>query len=150
MVSVDFAAGFIAGEGTFTVQTNQSRNRIHPEFSVMIHEKDKDTLDALRKFFDSIGSVYDRTDIDNCWHWRVQGQDELLTLIDILDQCESWKVTEKYDQYVTWRRLVELYTEEYHTKQSTKIEMAELARDELNVGLGKSESSWNDFIDSLR
>lgn len=150
MVSIDFAAGFIAGEGTFTVQTSQSRNRIHPEFSVMIHEKDKETLDALQELFDGVGSVYDRTNVDDCWHWRVQKQDELLTVIEKLDQCDTWQVTEKYDQYTTWRRLVELYTDEYHTSQSTKIEMAELARDELNVGLGKSEESWDEFIAGLR
>lgn len=149
MVSIDFASGFIAGEGTFTVQTNASRNRIHPQFSVMIHEKDKKTLEALRDKFDGIGSIYDRTSVDDCYHWRVSSQDDLLTLIEELDEADGWKVTEKYDQYQTWKEVVKLYTEEYHTAQETKIEMAKLCRDELNVGMGKSEESWNEFIDTL-
>lgn len=144
---IDFITGFLAGEASFTVQANTSANRIYPVLSVIVHEKDVETLYAIQEFFDA-GAVYDSP--DNCKMWRVNNQKDLQAVVEELDQCESWQVTEKYDQYITWRRLVELYTEEYHTSTETAIEMAELARDELNVGLGKSESSWNDFIDSLR
>jgi len=101
----------------------------------------------VRDYFDA-GAVHDSP--DGCKMWRVNSGEELQKVVEELDQCDTWKVTEKYDQYVTWRRLVKLYTEEYHTSTETAIEMAELARDELNVGLGKSESSWNEFIESLQ
>jgi hypothetical protein len=150
MVSKDFAAGFIAGEGTFTIITQAERGRIYPQFSVAIHKKGKETLDKLQELFGGIGSVYDRTDIDDCFQWRVQNQKELPKVIDVLDDSESFKVTEKYDQYQTWRQIVELYVEKYHTPTENAVEMAELARDELNVGLGKSEESWDEFISLLK
>jgi hypothetical protein len=144
---IDFIAGFLAGEASFTVQTNVSKNRVYPVLSVIVHKKDKATLEMIRDYFDA-GAVYDSP--DDCKMWRVNNKKDLQTVVEELDQAESWQVTEKYDQYVTWRRLVELYTEEYHTSTETAIEMAELARDELNVGLGKDEASWNEFINSLR
>lgn len=149
MVSLDFVAGFLSGEASFTVYTREERGTISPRLSVMVHEKDKDTLYALKDFFDA-GEVYDRTDFDDCYHWRVSNGDDLQAVVERLDECDTWQVTEKYDQYQTWRRLVELYTKEYHTTTETRIEMAELARDELNVGLGKTQEDWDEFIESLR
>jgi len=144
---IDFIAGFLAGEASFTIQTNEEKGRLFPVLSVIVHKKDEQTLKEMRNYFNA-GSIYDSP--DDCKMWRVNNKEDLRKVVEKLDKCETWKVAEKYDQYQTWRQIVELYTERYHTSTENAIEMAELARDELNVGLGKSEESWDDFISLLK
>jgi hypothetical protein len=149
MATADFITGFLAGEASFTVHTRvrDGSPRIKPVLSVIIHEKDEATLEAIQSFFDGVGAIYDHR--EDCKNYQVKNQEGVQKVVEKLDQCDTWKVTEKYDQYQTWKKLVELYTEEYHTPRSNMREMAELARDELNVGLGKSEESWDEFIDQV-
>lgn len=144
---IDFIAGFLAGEASFTIQTNENKKRLFPVLSVIVHEKDEQTLKEMRNYFNA-GSIYDSP--DDCKMWRVNSKDDLQKVVEKLDECDAWKVTEKYDQYQTWRQIVELYVEKYHTPTENAIEMAELARDELNVGLGKSAESWDEFISLLK
>jgi len=152
MISTDFACGFIAGEGSFTLTTRSRRNShtITPQLSVIVHKKDEDTLKSLKEYFDC-GKIYDSgRKNEETKMWRVSNKDGLQNVLEILNGCNSWKVTEKYEQYKVWRESVNLYLVDYHTSVENRIRMAEIDRDELNVGLGKSEESWNEFISQLR
>lgn len=151
MSDIDFALGFIAGEGTFTLSMNQTDGNYYPRmrFQVRVHEKDKDAVVACKEAFEGVGSLSDISG-RNTVEWVVNSKEDLKYVRDKIDAYapDIWYSTEKYRNFEVWSDILDIHLGG-RTTASQAIEMAEMARDGLNVDNGVRREKWNEYIESL-
>jgi hypothetical protein len=149
MSLMDFAIGFMAGEGYLGVSRNyQWKPYIQPRFSIQLHERDKDTLEELQKSFGGIGKVKERNTRDHVM-WKVHTKEGVKKINNEMKNCnlEIWKKTDKYKNFKIWSEIVDIHCGET-TTTSERIKMAELAK-ELNKDAGHNNVDWEEFIARL-
>lgn len=105
--NAEFILGFIAGEGSFQVdlQKRPSRSKynvtVRPHFSLLVHEK---------KILDDIQSKIGGKIYENSPEYRldIRSINESKTLIRLVESTNSdfFKITDKYEQYLGWKRVV--------------------------------------------
>lgn len=149
MRELDFALGFIAGEGCFTVKKNTADGRVYlqPAFSVHLHKRDTEALEKLQYIFDDIGTIVDRTHHDEGKAWRVRKMSECQYMRDRIesDAPECWWNTDKAENFVVWGDIVTLHE---NKPENYKKRMAERGKD-LNRGNGHTDADWDSIIDTL-
>lgn len=150
MRETDFALGFIAGEGCFTVKKNTADGRVYlqPAFSVHLHKRDVSALENLQKTFDGVGTIVDRTHHDEGYTWRVRKMEECQYLRDKIESCapDLWWDTDKAENFVVWGDIVTLHE---NKPDNYKIRMAIRAKD-LNRGNGHTDAEWDEIITQLK
>lgn len=149
MVSTDFALGFIAGEGNFSLvkKTYSGKDKTYcaPRFQLGVDTSDSYVVLEIREVFGGIGSVYDSGDE---FKWTVNGEDDMEKMCNIIDNHDDgpWLATQKREAYQTWKKMVDIYSGGPCDDQD-RVEMARLARDEeLNVGAGGNDAEWDAFL----
>jgi len=149
MENIDYALGFIAGEGCFTVKKNRSDGRIYlqPAFSVHLHKRDRDSLEGLRETFEGIGTIVDRTHHDEGYTWRVRKMEECQYLRDKIEAYapEQWWESDKAENFVVWGDIVTLHE---NKPDNYKRRMAKRAK-HLNRGNGHTDADWDGVIEQL-
>jgi len=82
-INGDFIAGFVAGEGCFSLNyrygKNESKRYIRPLFSINLDKRDKELLKTIKQFL-QCGSIYEEQ-TTNCWTFRVYNCWELQNII---------------------------------------------------------------------
>lgn len=150
-MSLDFALGFIAGEGTFTISANRSGGLLYPKmrFSVRIHNNDKDGLLATYESFDNLGRIQDVNGRDTV-SWAVEAKDELEQLRDMIEEHapSAWWRTEKADNFRVWSNILDIHIDGRTTPEQS-VEMFKMAKDGLNVGRGIDEEQWEEYIEQV-
>lgn len=149
MSEIDFALGFIAGEGCFTVKKNTADGRVYlqPAFSVHLHRRDVGALERLRETFEGIGTIVDRTHHDEGYTWRVRKMEECQYLRDKIEAYapDSWWDTDKAENFVVWGDIVTLHE---NKPENYKHRMATRAKN-LNRGNGHTDADWDSIIERL-
>lgn len=147
----DFALGFIAGEGAFTLSMSPVDGLYYARmrFQIRVHEKDKEVVEEMREMFNNVGSI---TDIDgrDTIEWRVGSKEEMEYLRDTIesDAPEIWWNTEKARNFEVWSDILDIHLDGRTTADQC-IEMCELAKAGLNVDNGITEERWDGYIESL-
>jgi hypothetical protein len=149
MRDMDFALGFIAGEGCFTVKKNTADGRVYlqPAFSVHLHQRDVRALKKLQETFGGIGSIVDRTHHDEGYTWRVRKMEECQYLRDEVEESapDMWWETDKAENFVVWGDIVTFHE---NKPENYKVRMAKRAKS-LNRGSGHTDADWDEIIDRL-
>lgn len=157
MSDFDFALGFVAGEGTFTLSMNTADGKHYPRmrFQVRVHDNDIDVLRACKETFEEhaqqeLGSISNLSSRDTV-EWVVRRKDELEVLHDTIrddSPCIWWR-SEKYRNFEVWSDILNIHTDGRTTPKQA-IEMCKLARGGLNVNNGVSTKRWDEYIESLK
>jgi len=149
MVGIDFALGFIAGEGCFSLvkkSYNKEKPYCVPQFQLGVDPKDAYLVQEVRENFGGIGTVYES---EREFKWTVNSKDDMKKMCDIIDQHGSgpWLASQKRDAFQTWRKLVNIHSDGT-SDDSDRVEMAHIAQNEtLNVDAGGRDAEWVSFID---
>jgi hypothetical protein len=147
---IGFLAGFLAGEAYIGLTKNyQWKPYIQPRLSIQLHERDREVLEQFKEMI-GVGKVKDRTNRDHS-EWLVKKKEDLEKICNILDQCDSemWKSSDKYENYLLWRKAVEMHIGNETTTTEERLEMAEIAKG-LNKDSGHNNVDWNEFQKRLR
>ncbi len=125
----DYIVGLVDGEGSFTVYIRdidketkvKRRVVVEPKFYIKLIEKDKDILDALKKFF-GCGSVYFQKDTrpnhQNCYRYEVYNRSDLLKIIIPFFRKHKLKFNSKRKDFETFCVLMGMINKEVHLKES--------------------------------
>jgi len=149
MVSVDFALGFIAGEGCFSlVKKNYGKEKLYciPQFQLGVDPTDAYVVQEVRETFGGIGSVYES---ENEFKWTVNSKEDMLKMCSVINDHDNgpWLASKKREAFKSWEKIVEIHVNGASTDQD-RVNMAHIAQNEsLNVGSGGSDAEWGSFID---
>ena len=151
MSNLDFAIGFIAGEGSFTLSMNVARGKRYPRVRcvVTIHKKDLDALYECQEAFDGIGTISHKKGHGTV-QWVVRSKEDIEHLRDKIKENapSAWYKTEKHRNFEVWSDILDIHIDG-RTNPTEAIEMAKLARDGLNIDNGITEEKWNEYIAHL-
>lgn len=152
MSDVNFALGFIAGEGTFAMTMNKADGNYYPRlrFGLRVHKKDEQVLRECKEAFDNLGNiskVEGRTTID----WTVTAKSELENLRNKIEsECpEIWLKSDKYRNFSVWSEMLDIHLDGKTGPEDT-IEMIKLAKNGLNTDNGITEEEWDRYIEDFR
>jgi len=152
MGQIDFALGFFAGEASFGLKVRQistGKWYCRPYFSIGLDSKDDEILYQTHKLFDGVGSVDLRRN-NSVIVWRIESSDDLEGFVSKIEnngKCSLWESSEKYETYSTWKKIVEIYTENRQTNDQQRVNMVSIAKNEmLNVGAGRQEVDYQKVI----
>jgi len=148
VIAIDFALGFIAGEGSFTTSRTWAKGKpyVRPVFHVQLDNDDAYLLTEVRESFANIGEITER---DGVIRWEVGSEEDLQKLIKRIDEAAGgpWLASQKREAYQTWKKVVEVYAGGPCDDQD-RVDMATTARDgELNVGSGGTDADYQTIID---
>lgn len=144
---MDFIAGFIAGEGCFTVKlrsTDTCRYGIQfiPGVSIKLHKRDSAILTEIQDSLD-MGNIHKTEQMVG---FQITGYQNCNEFIEQLDEVNStiWYTSDKYETYCEWRDFVLSYS--YPDSESEAVNMIKIAK-ELNHGdKGLSVDTWTNRI----
>lgn len=148
MSDSNFALGFIAGEGCFSVrvQRRPNTNYIQPRFQVAVDSKDRETLVKLRECLGGVGNLTDRS--NGMTAWMVQSKSDCQAVRDFIREntTDLWEVTDKAENFEVWCGIVDIHQQS--SGREARIEMAERAR-ELNRGSCGHDVDWDLVIEEI-
>ena len=151
MVDIDFAIGFIAGEGHFGVTKNyQWKPYVCPRFSIQVHERDTELLKEIQnEVFEGVGRFSERGDRPHV-QWEVKTKEDVVYLRDKIEAYapDIWSKSDKFENFNIWKQIVEIHAGEQTTTTEERIEIAELAKN-LNKDAGHNNVDWDEFIERL-
>lgn len=106
----DFTLGFIAGEGSFSIDVQPLERRtynvaVYPRFQLLVHEKE-----IVYKLCDDTGIGEVRERRNGVHTWNVRTQEDCVKLIDFIEENsnEYFEATRKFEQYSRWKEAVQL------------------------------------------
>ena len=114
-LEIQWILGFVDGEGCFHVAINHHPEmalgkQIQPEFTVVQHERDVQTLNALKSFF-KCGSV--KKNRGNCYCYQVRGHKNLSEVIVPFFEKHKLK-TKKGLDFISFREVVKMMEKGEH------------------------------------
>lgn len=130
-----WVTGFTDGEGSFRVRIRKdSRSRVGWAvalvFQLTVHLKDYMILEQLKSYF-GVGKIYNQ-DSKRAAVFMVESLKDLIYIVDHFDKYPL--ITQKREDYVLWRRAVEIVNKKEHlTLEGLQIIVA--LRASLNLGL---------------
>lgn len=153
-----FALGFIAGEGSFALKVDTTRQAgdapvaISPVFEIHANERESETIEALASTLPVECSVYHRSDTNGAGgsvQLHCGGYTKIQPLIDWIEsaQCPGFVNSDKYEAFQTFTTAVELMQDGAHLTQDGAVEILEL-RDEMN-GAGHVDRVSADDVRAL-
>jgi len=152
MSDIDFALGFIAGEGSFSLTANKANGKRYPrmKFSIRVHEKDSDAIEECKSVFDNIGKIRTLSEHNEA-DWTVSSKKDLKHLRDKIENNSSniWRSTEKYRNFQVWSDILDIHLDGRTTVEQA-IEMSKIAKRGLNVDNGISETKWDKYIEHFK
>ena len=127
-LSPDWIAGFVDGEGCFSVGINKHPEmtmgyQVLPEFRVVQHKRDIQVLYGLKSFF-KCGLV--RKNHDDRYELRIRKIECLLSLIEFFERHPL--KTKKHVDFKKFARIVRWMNEGKHLQKEGIIEIVQLAR----------------------
>lgn len=150
MSDLEFAAGFIAGEGYFGVSRNyQWKPYIQPIFTLQLHERDEEILKELNRVFNNCGKITHRNNREHVT-WKVVSKEGVKEIRGKLEKVnlDLWKKSDKYKNFTVWSKIVDIHCGEETTTTDERINMAQLAKN-LNKDAGHNNVDWDEFITRL-
>ena len=126
--------GFVDGEGCFHVGINEQADmktgfQVLPEFTVVQHERDVQTLHALKSFF---GCGVVRKNHGDRLAYRVRGKDHLLERIIPFFEKHKLKTKKRVD-FQKFRKVVRMMGEDRHLT-SEGIDEIRRIKSQMNRG----------------
>jgi len=153
VTGIEFALGFIAGEGSLGVNTKKASNGkwyCRPYLKVGLDKKDESVLWKIKSTFDNAGRVRKKRG-GEVVAWEIESSKDLEKFIGIIDNHEpsiGWLVSEKRETYETWKKIVRIYTKKKQTNDQERVNMLSIAEKEgLNFGAGRQEKDYQSIID---
>ncbi len=127
-LSVDWVVGFVDGEGCFHVSLNRDDEmtagyQVLPEFVVVQHQRDRQVLLALKRFFKA-GIVRGIHDDRLCL--RIRKFEALRQVCDFFSRHPL--KTKKNVDFLKFRRILHLMSQRRHLTQEGLLEIVDLAR----------------------
>ena len=126
--------GFVDGEGCFHVGINEHAEmkvgyQVLPEFTVVQHKRDVQTLHALKAYF---GCGVVRSNHGDRLAYRVRGKEHLLERIIPFFEQHQLKTKKRVD-FQKFRKIVRMMAEDRHLT-SEGIEDIRRIKDQMNRG----------------
>ena len=122
-----WVTGFVAGEGSFHVNTNKETNKMRPVFSIGLNQRDKFLLIRINKFFEEIGSIY-MTNTNNSAELKVYKFNNFYSLIDHFNNYPLRGF--KLYNFTIWCEIVKLLENKELT--SEMLEKIKVLKNKLN------------------
>lgn len=149
---INFILGLIAGEGSFCTDMHKQKTykyNVHTglRFYIALHEKDKEVIDCLQKYF-GIGDVgYKNNSGSGAYKWEIKRNDEVKQFAEWVEEnSTNWfKKTRKYDSFVKWKSLIEDRKELMETEEGL-IEYIKRAKAINETNRGKSVEEWINVV----
>lgn len=151
--------GFVDGEGCFNLDVHVKKDmkwglQMQPEFTVVQHERDIQTLYSLKEHF-KCGSVAvnRRDDTSTRYHFRVKSvRDGMASVIPFFEQ-HTLK-TKRNVEFKRYRRITQLMSEQYHLKSLSNFlevyDLGQALRVRSGPKRGKKDEKVKQVIDTLR
>ena len=113
-----FIAGFVAGEGHFEFSYNKTGKTPNMRVIIGLHVNDAPILYEIVMILGGYVK-YPKCRPDSV-RWQINGyKNAISTIIPFMDNYLSLIMTNKYKQYMVWRKKVTVYIED-NVKQSVK------------------------------
>jgi hypothetical protein len=127
-LSVDWVVGFVDGEGCFHVSLNRHKEmtagyQVLPEFVVVQHQRDRQVLEALKRFFKS-GVVRGNHDDRLCL--RIRKLEALQRVCDLFGRHPL--KTKKNVDFHKFRRILHLMSQRRHLTREGLVEIIDVAK----------------------
>ena len=127
-LSVEWVVGFVDGEGCFHVSLNRHEEmtagyQVLPEFVVVQHQRDRQVLEALKRFFKA-GVVRGNHDDRLCL--RIRKLEALQQVCDLFSRHPL--KTKKNVDFHKFRRILHLMSQRRHLTREGLVEVIDLAR----------------------
>lgn len=131
-----YVTGFVDGEGSFLVSFSKRERmamglEVRPAFTVSQHERSKDILSVLQRFF-RCGSIrFNKR--DRTWKYEVRSLEDLLDKI-IPHFCAMPPQTSKLLDFQRFKSVCELMKGNAHLRHDGLVRILELAYEMNNLG----------------
>lgn len=140
----DWVCGFVDGEGCFHIAIAKHPDmtlgyQVLPEFTVVQHERDKQVLFALKKFF-KCGVV--RRNHGDRWCFRIRKLSHLISICDFF--MKHPLKTKKNVDFIKFRKAVDLVRQGKHLEPNGFKEIIEIA---LSMNTGNREKILQSKMD---
>lgn len=137
LLDPNWITGFTDAEGCFYIYLNKRKNRksgwkIQPSFQIKLHIKDQNLLLLIKSYFGEIGTVIINKNY-NFAIYRVYSLNELTEVI-IPHFDKYLLMTQKRNDYITWKNIIQLIKEGKHLSKEGLTEIVSLKAN-LNKGL---------------
>jgi hypothetical protein len=145
--NIGFILGFIAGEGSFTVNLEEQSGKLYayPRFKVAVHERDRALLDAMAECV-GLGAVYGHG--EDSAEWRIDNQEESQRFAQqVLAAADGSLFTEsdKYEQFVRWLD----FASEYDQHPTTPEESREVIREAKEITHADHGHTVEEWVEKL-
>lgn len=126
-LSADWVVGFVDAEGCFHVSINRHPEmsigyQVLPEFVVVQHSRDRQVLQALKRFFGA-GTVRSNHDDRDCL--RIRKLDALMDVCDFF--LKHPLKTKKNVDCRKFRKILRLVSQKRHLEQDGLVEIIDIA-----------------------
>ena len=126
-LSIDWVVGFVDGEGCFHVSVNRHPEmsagfQVLPEFVVVQHTRDRQVLQALKRFFGE-GSVRSNHEDRDCL--RIRKLEALLRVCEFF--LKHPLKTKKNVDFRKFRKILLLMTQKRHLNRDGLVEIIDIA-----------------------
>lgn len=146
---MDFIAGFIAGEGCFSIKLQSNTSCTYnvqflPVASIRLHSRDATVIKEIQTLLDT-GTIHRGSDMVAL---QIAGHSNSKDLIDQLNSVNStiWHSSDKYQTFQEWKEFVHSYS--YPDSEEEAIEMIKTAK-QLNHGdKGLPTDVWCDRVNT--
>ena len=130
----DYITGFVDGEGCFSVSIFKDSRRltgwqVKPIFSISLHNKDLNLLEAIQRTF-NVGKIY-KHGIDSI-QYRVSSLNDLQVIIDHFDKYPL--ITQKQADYILFKQAINLIYNKEHLSSTGLLKIVRI-KSALNWGL---------------
>lgn len=151
--------GFVDGEGCFHLDVHIKKDmkwglQMQPEFTVVQHEQDIQTLESLKSHFQCGSVTVNRKDETSTrYHFRVKNvQHAMKSIIPFFEQYTL--KTKRNVEFKRYRRIVRLMNEQYHLKSLSNFleiyDMGQALRVRSGYKRGKKDEKVKQVIETLR
>lgn len=137
MFHPDYIVGLVDGEGSFTVyirnprDTTERKRRVkaEPKFYIKLVQKDREVLEALKKYF-GCGNVYfqkdNRKNHQHCYRYEVASRNDLEKIIIPFFQKHSLRFPSKKKDFKIFCQLMHMIKKQSHLYPSGLQKMFDL------------------------
>lgn len=132
----DYITGFVDGEGCFSISIFKDSRRltgwqVKPIFSISLHNKDINLLQAIQRTF-NVGKIY-KHGIDSV-QYRVSSLNDLQVIIDHFDKYPL--ITQKQADYILFKQAINLVYNKEHLSSTGLLKLVGI-KSTLNWGLSE-------------
>ena len=130
----DYITGFVDGEGCFSISIFKDSRRltgwqVKPIFSISLHNKDINLLEAIQRTF-NVGKIY-KHGIDSI-QYRVSSLNDLQVITDHFDKYPL--ITQKQADYILFKQAINLINNKEHLSSTGLFKLVGI-KSTLNWGL---------------